>query len=78
MAQWVENLPAVQEMQEMRVRSLGWEDPLKEGMASPSSILAWRRLWTAGPAELQPRVSHRVRLQGLSTQSLGDTKVLCH
>ena len=35
----VENLPA---MQEAQVRSLGWEDPLEEGMATHSSILAWR------------------------------------
>ena len=38
-AQIVKNLPA---MQETSVRSLGWEDPLKEGMATHSSILAWR------------------------------------
>ena len=31
---------------EIRVRFLGWEDPLKEGMATHSSILAWRILWT--------------------------------
>jgi len=30
----------------MRVRSLGWEDPLEEGMAIHSSILAWRIPWT--------------------------------
>ena len=35
----VQNLPAVQETW---VRSLGWEDPLEEGMATHSSILAWR------------------------------------
>ena len=35
----VKNLPA---MQETQVQSLGWEDPLKEGMATHSSILAWR------------------------------------
>ena len=35
----VKNLPA---MQETWVRSLGWEAPLKEGMATHSSILAWR------------------------------------
>ena len=35
----VENLPA---MQETQVRSLGWEDPLEEGMASHSNVLAWR------------------------------------
>ena len=38
-AQTVKNLPA---MQETWVRSLGWEDPLEEGMATHSSILAWR------------------------------------
>ena len=38
-AQMVKNLPA---MWEIWVRSLGWEDPLKEGMATHSSILAWR------------------------------------
>ena len=39
MAQTVKNLPA---MWETWVRSLGWEDPLEEGMATRSSILAWR------------------------------------
>ena len=38
-AQWVKNPPA---MQEMLVGSLGWEDPLEEGVATHSSILAWR------------------------------------
>ena len=37
--QAVKNLPA---MQETWVRSLGWEDPLEEGMATHSGILAWR------------------------------------
>ena len=37
------NLPA---MQETRVRSLGWEDPLEKGKATHSSILAWRIPWT--------------------------------
>ena len=32
----------MQEMQETQVRSLGWEDPLEEGMATHPSILAWR------------------------------------
>ena len=45
MAQWIKNLPAVQEMQETWVvRSLDWEDPLEEGMATHSSILAWSGL----------------------------------
>ena len=43
MAQMVKNLPA---MQETQVQSLGWEDPLEEGMATHSIILAWRISWT--------------------------------
>ena len=39
MTQMVENLPT---MQETWVQSLGWEDPLEKGMATLSSILAWR------------------------------------
>ena len=39
-AQWVKNPPAVQEIQEMQVRSLGGKDPLEEEMATNSSILA--------------------------------------
>ena len=42
MAQIVKNLPAVQEMQEILIQSLGQEDPLKKGMATHSSILAWK------------------------------------
>ena len=42
-AQTVKSLSAVQETQ---VRSLGQEDPLEKGMATHSSILAWRTLWT--------------------------------
>ena len=37
----------------MRFQSLGREDPLEEGMATQSSILAWRIPWTEGPAGLQ-------------------------
>ena len=44
-AQIVKNLPAVQETQ---VLSLGQEDPLEKGMATPSSILAWEIPWTSG------------------------------
>ena len=51
LAQLVKNPPA---MQETWVRSLGWEDPLKKGMATHSSILAWRIPWT-----LQSMVSQR-------------------
>ena len=45
----VKNLPAMQETKEMHVSSLGWEDFLEEKMATHSSILAWRILWTAAP-----------------------------
>ena len=45
MAQTIKNHPA---MQETWVRSLGWEDPLEEGMATHSSILAWRILKDRG------------------------------
>ena len=38
---------------EMRVRSLSWEDPLEEGMAIHSSILAWKIPWTEEPGGLQ-------------------------
>ena len=53
MAQVVNNLPAVQELQEMRVQSLGQEDPLEEGTTTHSSILAWESSWTEEPSGLQ-------------------------
>ena len=59
MAQMVKNLP---EMQETWVQSLGQEDPLEKGMATHSSILAWRIPWTEEPDGLQSiglqRVGH--------------------
>ena len=39
-------------MQETRIQFLGWEDPLEKGMATRSSILAWRILWTEEPGGL--------------------------
>ena len=42
------------------VQSLGWEDPLEEGMATHSTVLAWRILWTEGPGELQTMGLQRV------------------
>ena len=54
----VKNLPA---MQETPVGSLGWEDPLEKGMATHSSILAWRIPWTEEPGGLQSMESYRVR-----------------
>ena len=49
----VKNPPEMQEIQETRVQILGWKDPLEEGMASHSSILAWRIPWTEEPGGLQ-------------------------
>ena len=48
-AQTAENLPA---LRETWIRSLGWEDPLEKGMATCSSILAWRIPWTEKPGGL--------------------------
>ena len=53
----VKNLPA---MQETWVQSLGQEDPLEEGMATNSNILAWRIPWTEEPGRLQSIASQRV------------------
>ena len=56
-AQWLQNLPA---MQEMQIQSLGQEDPLEEGMATHSGILAWEMPWTEKPSRLQSMGSQRV------------------
>ena len=56
-AQTVKNPPA---MQETSVQSLGWEDLLEEGMATHSSILAWRIPWTEELDWLQAMGSQRV------------------
>ena len=53
----VKRLPV---MKETQVRSLGWEDPLEKEMATHSSILAWRILWTEKPGGLQSIGSQRV------------------
>ena len=47
-------------MQETRVQSLGWEDILEKGMATHSSILAWRIPWTEEPGGLQSMGSQKV------------------
>ena len=57
MAQMVKSLPV---MLETQVQSLGWEDPLQKGMATHSSILAWRIPWTEEPGRLQSMGSQRV------------------
>ena len=56
-AHTVKNPPA---MQETRVRSLGQEEPLEEGMAIHSSMLAWRIPWTEEPGGLQSLGSKRM------------------
>ena len=48
----VQRLKRLPAMQETRVRSLGWEDPLEKEMATHSSILAWRIPWTEEPGGL--------------------------
>ena len=48
----IKNLPAMQETQEMRVQSLGQENPLEEGMATRCTILAWRIPWAEEPGRL--------------------------
>ena len=52
-AQSVKNLPVVQKTW---VQSLGWEDPLERGMATHSSVLAWRIPWTEEPGLQDYRV----------------------
>ena len=56
----VKNLPAMQETPEMRFQSLDWKDPLEEGMATHSSILAWRIPWTEELGRLQSMGLQRV------------------
>ena len=56
----VKILPAMQETQEAQVCSLGQEDALEEGMATHSSILAWRIPWTEEPGRPQS-----IALQGV-------------
>ena len=56
-AQTLKNLPAIQET---RVQSLGWEDPLEKEIATHSSILGWRIPWTEESGGLQSMGSQRV------------------
>ena len=57
MAQIVKDPPA---MLDTQVCSLGWEDPLEKGMATHSSILAWKIPWTEEPVRLQSMGSQRI------------------
>ena len=56
----VKNLPAIAGDIGARVQSLGQEDPLEKGLATHSSILAWKTPWTEEPGGLQSRGSQRV------------------
>ena len=56
----VKNLPANAGDIRDVVHSLGWEDPLEEGMATHANILAWRIPWAEEPGRLQSIGSHRV------------------
>ena len=62
MAQMVKNLPA---MQETQIQSLGWEDPLEKGMATHSSILAWRIPWIEESGRVQSMGSQQQTQQHL-------------
>ena len=68
MAQLVNNLPAVQET---RVQSLGWEDPLEKEMATHPSIPAWKIPWTEEPggATVHRVIKCQIRLKQLSTRA---------
>ena len=57
----VKNCLPVKETLETQVRSPGWEDPLEEGMATHSSILAWSIPWTEEFGRLQSIGSYRVQ-----------------
>ena len=67
MAQLVKNPPA---MRETWVRSLGWEDPLEKGKATPSNILAWGIPWT-----VYSMGSQRVRHNRVTFTSLNPFKI---
>ena len=56
----VRNLPANAGSTEMWVQSLGWDNPLEDGMATHSSILAWKIPWMEEPGGLQSITSQRV------------------
>ena len=74
----VKNLPA---LWETWVRSLGWEDPLERGMATHSSILAWRLPWTEEPGGLQSMGSQRVghdRVTNTHTQRISKGLPRCY
>ena len=69
----VKNPPAMQEPQEIRVQSLVWEDPLEKGIATHSSIPAWRIPWTEEPGGLQSLgTQSQIWLKQLGTHTFFD------
>ena len=78
-AQWVKNLLAVQETQEMWVQSLSQEDPLEDGIKTHFSIFAWRILWTEEPVRIQlmgsQRVGHDCETEHTSIKALSPNTV---
>ena len=61
MAQLVKNMPA---MWETWVQSLGWEDPLENGKANHSTILAWRIPWGLKESDMTERLSLSLQFNG--------------
>ena len=72
MAQWVKNLPAMQETQETWVWSLSWEDPLEK--ETHSGIMAWKILWTEEPERLQPLELQRAGHDWITNTHLWTTR----
>ena len=70
MIQRVRNPPAILEIQEMDIQSLGWEDPLEEEMATHLSTLAWKILWTEQPGKLESKGSILTKQAGICTFAL--------
>ena len=64
----------MQETQEIQVPSLGWEDPPEEGMATHSSVLAWRIPWTEGTSGLVFLLGEFHRPRNLAGYSLWGCK----
>ena len=58
----------------MQVQSLGWKDPLEEGMVTHSSILAWRISWTEEPAALVAKAQTRLKRLSSRRRKEGQTE----
>ena len=69
MAQWVKNMPAMQETQETWVRSLGWEDALEKKMATHSSVLAGKSHGQRGLVGYSP-VCHKGKESDMTEHTL--------